>query len=159
LVEGRDKRDEIVEVGGLEQPVGRATALEPDQLVERRVARQPAAHFVRHPAGEAGFVLRAGSAAEAMPRSDLVGHAAPSIASCSGLPRRAAMALARFAAHFVMSPAPRQTTISPGTSSPALRSARSSGPSTGAAARCPRSLNPLTNASASTPAIGCSPAG
>src|SRR5690606_14835504 len=159
FLERGKERDEVIEVGRLEQPVGRAAALEPDQLVERCIARQLAAHVGRHPPGETGFLFRARSVPGAVPRSDLIGHANPWAALRNGFPRRAATSLARFAAHVVMSPAPRQTTMSPGASNPAIRSATSSGPSMRAAARWPRSLRPSTSASASTPGMGCSPAG
>src|SRR3546814_4590001 len=66
----------------------------------------------------------------------------------------AVTALASPAAHFVISPAPRQITTSQGWTSAASCPARSSAPVVSIAARWPRRLRPETCAAASIPSTG-----
>ena len=68
------------------------------------------------------------------------------------------MASANPAAHLVMSPAPRHTTISPGCTVSASARASASASSITCADRCPRSFRPATSAALSTPSTGASPA-
>src|SRR5690606_28360779 len=98
-----------VDVCGLEQPVGRAAALKPDELVERGAARQPSAYVLRHPSVEALARIRPGGRAFALIGAELPAHAAPLVRVPAVPSRSAATSAARLAAHFVMSPAPRQT--------------------------------------------------
>ena len=62
---------QVVEVGRLEQPVGRAAALEPHQLGERRVCGELAAHVGRHPAVEAVVARPSRARAVALVGADL----------------------------------------------------------------------------------------
>src|SRR6478735_6144737 len=124
------KRQQVVKIFGFEQPVGRAAALEPDQLGQRRVAGELAADVA---AREPGRRQRALGLRRASPATQMfVGLAAH--AARSRLP---AIAAASPAAHLVMSPAPRQTTKSPGLITCASSPASSSGPEISHAERCP----------------------
>ena len=119
-VEPFEKAFQVFDIGGFEQPVGLAARLEPHVLCQRCLPRQPSAHAFdrdrrsRRPFDRAGG---GGTIIEIVPVVWLR-HAchAPPCDSIAG---------ARVAAHLVISPAPRHTTISPGASSCASVAARS----------------------------------
>src|SRR5206468_5555801 len=128
-VEPGEEVAQIRGIGRLEQPFRPAARLEPDERRERRLGGEAAAH-----AGERGDHVHAAS-------------------------RALEMRSARLAAHLVMSPAPRQITMSPGAARWVSWRQTSSASSTAWAPRWPRCFIPSTKARWETPSIGSSPAG
>src|SRR5258706_6887847 len=136
-----DELREVVAIGGAKHDLRRAAGAKPGDAGERRIHAQPSAYlgqtFHKRQGAGLGHDHRAAFAAGRR-----------SLASSSGSAW----------AHWVMLPAPRQTTRSPGEARALMMPASAAGSVSAVTWRWPCPIRPATSASLFTPSMGASPA-